>query len=511
MPDVGCLLIRADASPQIGTGHVMRCLALAQAWQESGGTTLFALANGTSTLEVRLLSEGMKICHLTALPGSADDAAQTIKLARELKAAWVVIDGYHFSAAYQHAIKQAGLRLLFIDDYGHTKYYYADLVLNQNISADESLYANRESHTRLLLGTRYALLRREFWPWRGWRRKSSPVARKVLVTMGGSDPENVTLKAMQALQNLKGDELETVVVVGSGNLYAGTLQSNIRNRQTCLVSNISNMAELMAWADLAISAGGSTCWELAFMGLPSIILVLADNQRLIAKQLSALGWAVNLGWHHDISSAQVLQALTSLLVAPEKRVEMIRRGQEIVDGDGTTRLLMHLRGKRLRLRMAGEDDCKLLWEWANDRAVRQSAFSSDPIAWENHVEWFSRKLFDPKCFLFVALDDKDTPVGQIRFDIDGDQAEVDVSVDESKRGLGYGGLLISIGVEELLRVTSVQTVNAFIKLNNVVSIKAFERAKFKNLGVEIVRGNMAIHYAWFRTLSDEELDISHPH
>lgn len=161
------LLIRTDATTQIGTGHVMRCLALAQAWQDAGGTTYFAAAKITASLEARLADEGMALHLIPAPSGSVDDGAQLIRLAHRVKARWIVVDGYHFGAEYQQAIKKSGLRLLAIDDYGHSSHYYADLVLNQNTSADESLYVNREPGTELLLGTRYTLLRREFWPWRG--------------------------------------------------------------------------------------------------------------------------------------------------------------------------------------------------------------------------------------------------------------------------------------------------------------------------------------------------------
>jgi RimJ/RimL family protein N-acetyltransferase len=182
---------------------------------------------------------------------------------------------------------------------------------------------------------------------------------------------------------------------------------------------------------------------------------------------------------------------------------MAQRGQELVDGEGAARVLMYLNGERLRLRQVREDDCRLLWEWANDKEVRASAFSSDPIPWEEHVRWFIRKLHEPTCFIFIAVDNEDTPLGQVRFDVDKDgEAEIDVSIDRDKRGLGYGALLISKAVKEVIRVTHIRAVHAFIKPNNEASMRAFERAGFKRLGVENVRGNIALHYIWRR--SDEQ-------
>ncbi len=163
------LLIRADASPEIGTGHVMRCLALAQAWQDKGGQATVAMALAAPSIQARLEAEGLGIKRITAQVGSAEDAAQVIQIARQLQAAWVVIDGYRFTGSYQQALKDAGLGLVCIDDEATAEHYYADVILNQNLHADAGLYAKREGYTRLLLGTRYALLRREFRRWQGNR------------------------------------------------------------------------------------------------------------------------------------------------------------------------------------------------------------------------------------------------------------------------------------------------------------------------------------------------------
>jgi UDP-2,4-diacetamido-2,4,6-trideoxy-beta-L-altropyranose hydrolase len=341
----GTLLIRADANAQMGTGHVMRCLALAQAWQASSGRALFALSTTTPALENRLRGEGADVTHLSAPPGSAHDAAKTVALGQEVGAAWVVLDGYQFDASYQQAIGEAGLRLLFIDDWGHASHYYADVVLNQNIHADESLYASREPHTRLLLGTRYVLLRREFWEWHDWERETPDVARKVLVTMGGTDPANVTLEVVNALHQIALDGLEVVVVIGGGNPHYEVLRTAIQGAPfpIRLARDVTNMPELMAWAEVAVSAGGSTCWELAFMGLPAVILVLAENQRPIAERLDARGIGINLGWGTDPPASHIAAALSELVYSRSHRQQAVLAGRALVDGSGGRRVADALR------------------------------------------------------------------------------------------------------------------------------------------------------------------------
>jgi UDP-2,4-diacetamido-2,4,6-trideoxy-beta-L-altropyranose hydrolase len=343
------LLMRADGDAQIGAGHVMRCLALGQAWQDAGGQVVLAMATKIPTLETRLQQEGMEVIHLSVSLGSADDALQTAHLAREQQADWLVADGYLFGADYQRFMKESGLRLLLIDDYGHATHYYADWVLNQNIHAHPGIYAAKELYTRLLLGTQYALLRREFWQWRGWQRQHPEVAGKILITLGGSDPDNVTGKVLQSLGLVKPEGLKAVVVVGGANLRYQSLEglAGKLNHHVRLVVNALNMPELMAWADLAISAGGSTCWELAFMGLPMMTLVLAENQEPIAESLDRAGVALNLGWHNQLSAPTLAATLTCLLSNPEARGRMSRKGHELIDGAGAYRVVERLYEKKM--------------------------------------------------------------------------------------------------------------------------------------------------------------------
>ena len=490
------LFIRADASPRIGMGHVMRCLALAQAWQEVGGQATFLMTTETPMLAARLTAEGMDVARLLAAqPGSTQDAQQTACLAQQNEADWVVVDGYHFDADYQQAIKKANLPLLFVDDYGHASHYYADLVLNQNIHADESLYASREQYTRLLLGTRYTLLRREFWPWRSWRHEVPPVARQVLVTLGGADPDNVTLKVIQALSQVHVGGLEAVVVVGSSNPHREALRSAV-GYSGCAIHmehNVVEMPALMAWADLAISAGGSTCWELALMGVPSLLLVLADNQQLVAEGLDAAGAAVNLGRPALLAPADIARALTELALAPEKRATIARRGQELTDGAGAARVVRWMWEQELTLRPVQADDCHLIWEWANDPVTRVASFSSESIRWETHVEWFTAKLTDPHSLFYIALDATGTPVGQIRYHIEGQEAVVSAGLAPDQRGRGYGSRIIRLASQQVFENTTVSLIHAYIKLDNAASARAFSKAGFATISPVEVQGHPALH------------------
>jgi len=493
----GTLLIRADADVAMGTGHVMRCLALAQAWRDTGERAVFAMTDPFSSIRKRLLKEAVGIHGISALAGTEEDARQTVALAREQAAAWVVVDGYQFGADYQRVLKSAGFKILFLDDYGHAGRYCADLVLNQNLSAEQDLYRNREPYTRLLLGPQYCLLRREFNGWWEWRREVAPSGHRVLVTMGGSDPENFTERAIDALNLIEDDNLEATIVAGGSNARADLLERRFAamGKKIGLCRDISNMAELMAWADVAVSAAGTTCWEICLMGLPALLIDLAENQIAVVKELDRLGCAIHLGGSRDVSAANLAKRLNSLLSSKEDRQAMSLRGRCLVDGRGTKRVVAALRGGALRLRPAQESDGRLLWEWANDSGVRAAAFSSAPIPWEQHVLWFTTKMKDPACRILIAEDGRGQPVGQFRMDWrTREDADIDVSLSSDCRGAGYGPVLIDLGVGIAFAERRAARLHAFVKPENQASRRSFELAGFGELGEERVNGHIAVHY-----------------
>jgi UDP-2,4-diacetamido-2,4,6-trideoxy-beta-L-altropyranose hydrolase len=345
------LRIRADASVSMGTGHVMRMIALAQAWQDEGGEAVFLCAEITPALEARLKEEGFLLEKIQAFPGSREDLEATCAAIALYGADSipVAVDGYQFDADYQLGLKKAGCRLLVMDDYGHAAIYHADWVLNQNISAREELYASRAPHTRLLLGTKFALLRREFLKYRGWQRQIPEIPRKVLVTLGGADSDNVTSKIIQALAPT---DVEVKVVVGGSNPHLPELEQAVENLKTLpakiqLVVNPADMPGLMAWADLAIAAGGSTAWELAFMGLPSLFVILAENQVGIATELESAGFGVCLGKGIDLGKDNLAETDFFHTINAKFLHAVSSLGRKLVDGLGTQRMVSQIKELRL--------------------------------------------------------------------------------------------------------------------------------------------------------------------
>ncbi len=333
------MLVRADASTAIGSGHVMRCLALAKAWQSTAGLVCYLMAESIPELEERLTRENIQRQSLAVEPATVEDAEQTAAFALKLGAAWIVVDGYCFGPNYIHSLKAAGLRVLTLDDDARFDSYDADVVLNQNISATAEKYVKRAPYTRLLLGSNYVLLRPEFTLEKRTREIAGE-AGKLLVTMGGSDSENATAKVIRALGRV-GSDLEATIVVGGGNPHYEMLRALAENlpHKICLERNPSNMAPLMRWADLAISAAGGTCWELAHLGVPTVLIVLSRDQTANASALSAHGAALSLGWHSTLAEDKIAEVVESLIHDMGKRRVMGERGQKLIDGQGAARVV----------------------------------------------------------------------------------------------------------------------------------------------------------------------------
>ncbi len=510
------LVIRADADTRTGTGHVMRCIALAQAWQDRGGDVTFLSRCDSKALRQRIIDEGCNFISIEKQHPHPSDLHSTLEglsaISRQPSTAspWLVLDGYHFTPDYQKAIRKNGYRLLVIDDMAHQDHYHADMLLNQNIHAP-SLNYSCDGETVKLLGCEYALLRREFLKYKDWKREIPDKAKKILVTMGGSDPDNVTLKVIRALNSLNNPDLEVKIVIGSVNPNTESLRKELLCSPFTVhhLPDVSNMPELMAWADVAVSAAGSTCWELAFMGLPSLIITVADNQAGIAEGLDKAGTAIDSGWHENISIKQYVQALKEILQDKNKRSRFSEQGQKLVNGKGRQKIIRAMLAGQIKLRRAQENDCELLWKWANDTAVRQAAFNSKNIAWEDHLMWFSDKRSDSNCIQYIALNSHDVPIGQIRFDIKDLIVEVDYSIDKDFREMGLGKILLKRGIglfcaEEEKTIT----IQRCVKRENEPSNRAVQGVGFLGAGEKAIDENDVTnthtHRLSITILSDKE-------
>jgi UDP-2,4-diacetamido-2,4,6-trideoxy-beta-L-altropyranose hydrolase len=489
------IIFRADVSQQIGQGHLMRCLALAQACRNANETPILLSQCNNEYLYLRIRKEGFEILPLDQIHPNPIDLNRTLSILEEYNAGWLVIDGYHFDKKYFEAIKEAGYRLLVIDDMAEIPEYNIDILLNQNIYADQLSY-HYNSKTISLLGTKYALLRNEFSYKPSIKHDIPLVANKILVIMGGSDPNNVTLKALQALSLVTIEELEVTAIIGESNSNKDSIEKEISNLglRIKLIEHPSNILDWMNWADIAITGGGSTCYELAFLGLPSLVFILAENQRRVSLGLEIAGCSINLGWYRNITKKDLALRINELAHSPKNRARMSKCGKDLVDGKGASRVVKFIKACSLTLRAAIETDCRMIYEWANDQVTRSVSFSTNTIQWDDHKNWFQAKLIDPNTRIFVALDSNFLPVGTVRYQIEEIEATISINVAPCERGKGYGSVILRLGSNKIFQETKVGVIHAYIKAENLSSIHAFENAGYRQEGIAEFQGYKPCHF-----------------
>jgi UDP-2,4-diacetamido-2,4,6-trideoxy-beta-L-altropyranose hydrolase len=392
---------------------------------------------------------------------------------------WFVVDGYHFDASYQKAIRDVGIHLLVIDDMNHLPQYHADILLNQNTLTPDMEY-NCDEDTVLLLGTRYVLLRREFLKYQDMRRQIPDRAKNILITIGGADPGNVTLKVIQALNLLNESSITVRVIIGPANPHQDTLREAIASAHfnAEILADPADMPELMAWADMAVTAAGSTCWELALMQVPSIILVIAENQVNIADYLMNKKAVLNLGIFTKCSKKQICEACKNLIDSRIDRTYLSQQIKTLITRQGANRIIKSMKRQNLTLRNITEFDRELIWKWANDEKTRKASYSNAYITWEEHIRWFDSVHQQQNHRFYIAINESRKPVGQIRFALDDKDAIVSFSVAPDSRRKSYGKEILTRGADKLFHETNIEQILAYIKTDNISSLRVFHEAGF---------------------------------
>lgn len=357
------ILLRTDASSEIGTGHVMRCLALSNAAKQRGWECTFVLRDPEDEIVQCITSFSHRVeklmsinsekitydatAHGDWLPVSqTQDANETVEVICELDPDWIIVDHYALDATWLAIIAKSNAKILVIDDLGDRE-LICDVLLDQNLGASvEKYYGKLPTDCRLLLGPTFALLRSEFKDWRECSLESrlDRNFENILVTLGGVDAENHTLQILKEIS--KSDyamKCEFTVVIGGSYPHTKKLYEFLQmsKLKVSVLSNVENMAQIMSESDLCIGAAGSTSWERCCLGLPTITFTIADNQIEIAEQLSQKKVAIYsnldnliIGFERffDVSGKELQRSLSA-------------NSSEICDGLGVPRVLAELEKK----------------------------------------------------------------------------------------------------------------------------------------------------------------------
>ncbi len=342
------MIIRVDADPVVGMGHLMRCLAITEWVKSAGVRTRFAVhapaADVRALIEVRY---GHELYDVASSRASDADAREVGALA-DCRSDIILLDGYQFSDDYEHSLCEAGLPLAVLDDYGHAVHDAAKMLINGNLFYGRaSLYHGTSAATKRLLGPTYTLVRREFTlyrrpqPWQG-------SMTTVLVSLGGGDHRKSLLPVLDALTERPGPPMDILVATGLAQLHRNGTGQQLRQRYPSVRwVEASGLPAVMATTDLAISAGGMTSYELAYMGVPAILLPATPIEAPVSEELAARGVAINLGLDNQFPHRAFENAFRMLESSPDRRREMSQLGQALFDGQGARRVAEALLGVSL--------------------------------------------------------------------------------------------------------------------------------------------------------------------
>lgn len=333
--------IRADASIAIGSGHVMRCLTLADGLRQVGADIVFLCRELEGHLATIISDRGYSV-HVLPPRGDGqtsinwqDDAAQSMQaLGLTVTFDWVVVDHYGLEARWETAMRSCARHIMAIDDLANRP-HDCDLLLDQNYYRGLGLrYAGLVPRDcRKLLGPDYALLRPEFREERLKLRSRDGMVRRILICFGGADPDNLTAKAIEAVSSVAPSGITVDVVIGANNPHRKMLSVLCREQSgVTLHVQAGNMAELIAASDLGIGAGGATTWERCILGLPTLTVVFATNQEQTTLDLSQAGAIRYLGWGNKLSVTELADAIHAAMAHPQEMQAMSRRAMQLMDG-----------------------------------------------------------------------------------------------------------------------------------------------------------------------------------
>jgi UDP-2,4-diacetamido-2,4,6-trideoxy-beta-L-altropyranose hydrolase len=332
-------VIRADGGDSMGMGHIMRCIGLAQQLRSESIGVIFALGVFSRPVVDRLKFDNFDHRILGNGIATQKDVDATIDLCREVGASLIVVDGYAFSGQWLKQLKvgRPSQLLMLWTDYLQSEFLPVDIILDQTPYANSSVYKVACPKGEILCGLKYSVLRTEFRCNPNIRKERKEI-KNVLVTMGGADPTHATLKVIKALDNLFA-AIEIRVVVGPANKNYDDILAFSEFKDFKIYRSVTDMSELLGWADIAISAAGTSLWECAYSGLPVITTFVAENQFLLAKAVDDFNCGINLGDEKNVSADDVLRALSHIIDHPELLSLMSRNMLSRIDGDGVVRLV----------------------------------------------------------------------------------------------------------------------------------------------------------------------------
>ncbi len=395
----------------------------------------------------------------------------------------LIVDDYSKAAAEEAQLRHHAKIIMTIDDLANRE-HICDILLDPTLGRQIEDYENKTpADCRFLLGADFSLLRPEF------RRKRKQVKTRetidqILIAPGQTDPHDLASLALNAIKAARPD-IKIDIVLGSSAPHLEKLANEAQNFAT-IHKNIdaNSIAELMIEADLAIGAAGGSGWERCALGLPSLVVVIADNQQTNAAALANAGAARVVGALESLNVDTLSHAITMLDQHPDELAAMSRRAASLCDGRGTIRAALALvppqttrEGATIRLRAVEKTDVKTLFDWQVNPETRRYARNPTPPSWDEHVNWLDTKLNNDDC-LFAIVEHNQQPAGAIRLDRNKTDFEISIVIAPNKRQIGIGTSALALARD----LVPTSNILAYVKPDNVASLRLFKAVEYVSSG-----------------------------
>jgi len=494
------IVIRADSSVHIGSGHIVRCAVLAKELKSQGHSIRFAVRpqNGDSVGWIRY--QGFDVCELPppkeyVIPKNSSDYAAWLQVPIELDADQfilavkcadlVIVDHYALGAEWENEVRnRLDCKIVAIDDL--VRKHHAELIVDQTLMRSPDDYKAINSDTAILTGCDYALLNLQFAAKREDALEGNrfPIKPKILLSMGGIDKNNVTLQILKILQSGLSDKIQVTVLLGSKCPSYDEVKAfcSLNSDWIEHIDFTDDMAETMLAHSLAIGAAGTTSWERACLGIPSIIIPLADNQLTVARNLAAVNASILVEKENIIT--ELVSAYKALI---ENWSAFRQENLKLCDGLGVRRVVQEINNLlfeqdaklSIRLRLACENDIKQVFTWQCHADTRKYSLTTNRPSWEEHRQWMEQKLKSVEDFFYmVTFSEHDKSVAVIRLDRIK-KAEYIVSIFVSPEHYGQG-----IGLKTLSYVDDIHkdvTLHATVLETNSPSQRLFMAANYQRI------------------------------
>jgi UDP-2,4-diacetamido-2,4,6-trideoxy-beta-L-altropyranose hydrolase len=436
-----------------------------------------------------------------------DDVEECLQVLRELTIDLLIVDHYsldyqwHKLIKYQHqnSKKQAkSIKIMVIDDLANRK-HDCDILLDQTLGRKTADYNKLvPNHCLLLLGADFIMLRDEFLQSRQLaesKRKQSSAVSNILITMGGTDPDNVTEKLLNWLIKFKqtNNKILVTVVINSASPFIKSLKKiSLVYDWITIVNNPKSMAKLMLTADIAIGSSGATAWERCCLGLPSLSIISAENQNFLSENLSKAGAIINLGHFTDLTYKNFVESLKRVINVTGSYQKMVAQSFACCDGLGVTKVVKALLANlssAVSLQEASYDDCQTLFEWQSNNEVRKYFHNPEPVKWQQHCDWLENTLANTNKHLYIIKlitsgGEKLESVGVLRLDaieysqyaIDANW-EISIIISPEYQGRNFAERAIRKIPESFKN----EGIVAEVHRKNAASHKLFSRAGFTEI------------------------------